>query len=542
MERGPATEPEPPSTARGSATVAVWTLVSRVTGLLRVVAIGAVLGPTFFANAFLSANTVPNLTYTALAGPILALVLVPALVRSLAERGVAASGELLGRVSGYLLFWSGVAAAGLVLASPLVALAVTAGIPDADTRWRAWRLTVLVLVFVAPQVLCYTLAAIGAAVQQARGRFALAAAAPALENLGLVATVGLVALWFRPGVDVANASLTMVFVLGVGATASVATHAVAQLVGAWQVGMPVLPRRGWRADEATREVTGRLRRSVVVAAFPSVSMFGMLAVAATVPGGVFVFQAAMSVYFVIAALGAKAVTVAALPGMSAAADGQDAERFGTAWRQALSYSVIASLPALCLLWAYAEPVAATLANGRLHDPSIVRWLTACLVVFAIAQFADAVNEVARQALFARLDVTGPRYVSTVTLAVRLAVALGALALPAGGDRLIGLSCAVLLADLVAAALALAMVRAAIRPQPLLDPRRLTAVLAAAVAMVPAAVLGAWAVERLHHRVPQLVAGVALGATALACFGFALALFTGQLPTVIAKVRARVSGS
>ena len=68
-------EGPPRGTARGSVTVAAWTLISRIAGLLRVVVIGAVLGPTFFANAFLSANTVPNLIYGALAGPVLALVL-----------------------------------------------------------------------------------------------------------------------------------------------------------------------------------------------------------------------------------------------------------------------------------------------------------------------------------------------------------------------------------------------------------------------------------------------------------------------------------
>jgi peptidoglycan biosynthesis protein MviN/MurJ (putative lipid II flippase) len=35
----------------------------------------------------------------------------------------------------------------------------------------------VIVAFVAPQVICYTLAAVGAAVQQARGRFALASAA-----------------------------------------------------------------------------------------------------------------------------------------------------------------------------------------------------------------------------------------------------------------------------------------------------------------------------------------------------------------------------
>jgi hypothetical protein len=38
--------------ARNSVTVAGWTLVSRITGVLRVVVIGPVLGTTYFANTF----------------------------------------------------------------------------------------------------------------------------------------------------------------------------------------------------------------------------------------------------------------------------------------------------------------------------------------------------------------------------------------------------------------------------------------------------------------------------------------------------------
>lgn len=539
---GPPAE-APDNTTRGSLTVAAWTMVSRVTGLLRIVAIGAVLGPTFFANAFLSANTVPNLVYSALAGPILALVVVPAVVRSLAERTVTQTREMLGKVTGYLIFWSGLTAAGLVLAAPLVAFAVTAGIPDEDTRWRAWRLTILIVVFVAPQVVCYTLAAIGAAVQQAKGRFALAAAAPALENIGLIVTVGVVALWYEPGVEVADVSLSMVFLLGVGASFAVAVNAATQLFGAYLVGLPVSLRGGWRSDPAALEVTKRLRRSVIVAAFPSVSMFAMVAIASTVPGGVFVFQAAMSVYFVIAALGAKAVTVAALPGMSKAVDKDDPGRFGAAWRQALSLSITPGLPFMCLLLAFAEPVASTLANGKLHDPTIVYWLTACVMVFAIAQFFDGVGEVAKQALFARLETRGPRLVSTVVLAIRLVVALGALLLPAGLPRLVGLSCAVLLADLVAAALAIELVRRAIRPERLADMKRLGAIAAASLAMLPAAVLGSWLVQaRVHDRLPQLAVGAVLGTVAVACFGLVLAWLTGYLPTLKAKVRSRLGRS
>lgn len=527
--------------ARSSVTVAAWTVISRTTGLLRVVVIGAVLGPTFFANTFLSANTMPNLIYTVLAGQILALVLVPALTRSLTDRGVAGSGELLGRVSGYLLFWASILAAAMVAASPLVALVLTAGIPDDASRWRAWRLTVLIVLFVAPQVLCYTLASIGAAVQQTRRRFAFSSAVPAVENLGLIVTMGLVALWFRPGVEVPDVSLSMVWVLGAGSTLSVAVHACAQLFGAYRVGLPLRVRGGWSRDPDAREISQRLRRSVVVAAYPAGSVFVLMAIAATVPGGVFVLDAALTVYAVIGALGAKAVTVAALPGMSVAARDSAAESLGAAWRQALNLSVMASLPAVCLLIAFAGPVASTLANGELNNPTIVSWLTACLAVLAVSQFANACYEVTRQTLFARLDTTGPRRAVAVMMVARIVVGLSCLLVPANGYRLVGLCLAVLVGDIAAALVGLFMVRTTIRPERLADMRRLAIIAVSTMAMLPASALGSWILRHLIlDRLPRVVTGLALGTLALACFGLVFALLTGQFPVLIARARAKLN--
>src|SRR5262249_24067804 len=51
--------------------VAGWTLVSRVTGLLRVIIAGAILGSTFFANIFQATNTLPNVAYNLMAGSVL---------------------------------------------------------------------------------------------------------------------------------------------------------------------------------------------------------------------------------------------------------------------------------------------------------------------------------------------------------------------------------------------------------------------------------------------------------------------------------------
>src|SRR5688572_469465 len=109
------------SVAAASATVAGWTLVSRVTGLLRVVVIGAVLGPTFLANTFLATHTVPNLTFAAVAGPVLGLVLVPSIVTATLTRGAAACHLHVRRMSSLLLTAAAAAAALLMLASPALA-------------------------------------------------------------------------------------------------------------------------------------------------------------------------------------------------------------------------------------------------------------------------------------------------------------------------------------------------------------------------------------------------------------------------------------
>ena len=68
--------------------VAGWTLFSRVTGLLRVVVAGAILGPTFFANIFQATNTIPNITYNLMAGSLLTALIIPLLVAELDHGGV----------------------------------------------------------------------------------------------------------------------------------------------------------------------------------------------------------------------------------------------------------------------------------------------------------------------------------------------------------------------------------------------------------------------------------------------------------------------
>jgi lipopolysaccharide/colanic/teichoic acid biosynthesis glycosyltransferase/peptidoglycan biosynthesis protein MviN/MurJ (putative lipid II flippase) len=478
----------PESTALGSLVVAAGTVVSRVTGLMRVVAIGAVLGPTFVANAFVATNNVPNLTYSVVAGPVLALVVVPSVVRSLLQRSPLESTIHVRRLSSLLLTASCGVALLVALASPLLAWTLTLGVP-APAQGRARFIAVVLLLLVVPQVVLYTVAALGAAAQQARQRYGLASTAPAVENIGLLVTMGVVAHLDRHTDEVGTVPMRLVLVLGLGATASVALHAALQAAGARAAGLSLLPARRWWSNPEVREVGSRLRRSVFVAGLPAASIYVLLAVAATVPGGVVVFQTAYLVYGVPIAIGARAVTTAVLPPMSAAVAGKDAAGYARTWRQALLYGIGAGLPALCVLAVFADPVAGLLAQGDLHRPVLIGWLTVCVAVLAVSQLPGGLFEIGRQALFARLDVRGPQLAGWTAFAATLVGAAAAALLPAGLPRLVGLCVAVLLTDATAAGTVLALVHRHIRPERSLDLRRVGALLLAALTMVPVLALG-----------------------------------------------------
>lgn len=508
------------SVARSSATVATWTLISRLSGLLRIVVVGAVLGPTFLANTFLATNQVPNLTYSAVAGPVLALVVVPTVVRTLVRDGLAASGLHVRRISGLLLTASGAVALLLVPASLVLSWALTAGIPEPE-RGRARGIAIVLLLLVAPQIVLYTFVALGAAAQQARRRFALAAGAPALENVGLMVTMAAVAVLMRPGTDIGDVSYGMVFLLGGGATASVAVHAAVQAFGAHRVGLSLRPAGGWRRDPEMRAVLRRLKQSAVVAAAPSAAFFLLLACAATMRGGVLVFQMAYLVYGVPTALGARAVTTAVLPGMSEAAQAADRPRFAAAWRQALSYVWIAGLPALAVLVILARPIAGALSTGQLRQSGAMTALAVCIAIMGIAQLSSGLHELGRQALFARLDSRGPQLSAGAGFVVTAISAGAALLLPAGLPRLAGLCTAMLLADTASATVAAILVRRTIRPERALDGHRLGRAAAAGAAMVPVLAAGLLLVDRWAGWLSQAVVVTTTAVLATAVFALVL---------------------
>jgi putative peptidoglycan lipid II flippase len=349
-----------------------------------------------------------------------------------------------------------------------------------------------------------------------------------VENVVLIFTVVFVGWYYGTGLDLNHVPLDLVIALGVGSTLAVALHAALQLFGAARVGLLTRPLMRWRQDPEAVAVTRRLTRSVGVAACPAAAMYALYALAGSVPGGVFVVQLSYSVLFSLSYVSARAVSMAALPGLAHAAHREDAVTFGSAWRQGLSYAVIASLPLLVLLAVLSGPIAHMLANGELRHAALIGPLAMCLAVVAVAQLAAGAFDLGSQALYARLDDRIPRRASEVNLGVTLLSAAATLLVPADGPRLVWLVVAILAGELTAAGMVLARLRRVIRPERFIELRTLAGALVAAAAMVPVTA-AVWWVQHVHS-------GSQLSNLAVLTLGGAVAL--GVYALVLRAIMAR----
>jgi putative peptidoglycan lipid II flippase len=118
------------SVASQSASIAGWTVVSRITGFARAVVIAAVLGPTFFGNLFQALNTFPNLVYELVLGSLIASLLVPPLVAAIDDGDEDRAGRIADGVLGLTTILFVAAVVVVMAASPILLHALAVGIDD----------------------------------------------------------------------------------------------------------------------------------------------------------------------------------------------------------------------------------------------------------------------------------------------------------------------------------------------------------------------------------------------------------------------------
>ena len=165
------------SLLRSSTTMAIGTVVSRVTGLIRGLLTVALLGTALLGDTYNVGNTMPNILYNILIGGALTAVFVPQIVRSLrdSDGGEGFISKLYSSVVTVLFILTLIG----VLAAPLL---VNIYAPEFNGR-PEFNLTVAFMRYCLPQIFFLGVFMLLGQIANAKNKFGPMMWAPVLNNL-----------------------------------------------------------------------------------------------------------------------------------------------------------------------------------------------------------------------------------------------------------------------------------------------------------------------------------------------------------------------
>ena len=335
--------------------------VSRAVGFVRVLVVAAVLGTTYLGNAFQAANSVSNVLFELLAAGALSAVLVPAFVDLLDAGDHDGAEEVAGGVLGAAVLGLGALAVAGVLAAPLLARALTVGVPAAVAADERELITFLLRFFV-PQVVLYAAGTIATAVLYARRRFAITAAAPMGNTIVMVACL----IAFRavagsePGLDLSPGERWLLVAAGTG---GVVAFVGALLIACGASGFRLRPRLP-RGDQRVLAVLRHSGWGVVLHTGGGLLLGGAIVLGSAVEGGVVAYQVAWVFFLAPYAILAQPIHTAILPELVSEAREVDLARFRTSIRWSLERMALFVLPVSAAMVALALPAMRIVSFGE----------------------------------------------------------------------------------------------------------------------------------------------------------------------------------
>jgi putative peptidoglycan lipid II flippase len=524
--------------ARSSAAVAAGTLLSRLTGLLRVIVLAAAIGKATLADTYNLANLTPNIVYELLVGGVLAATLVPVFVELFSRR----ADRSISAVFTVTLTALSIFTAATMLLSPLVARLFLINENGPTRAAQLHVLTLLILCFV-PQMVFYGFTTLASALLNARGKFVAAAFAPALNNIVVIGALILFAFessGHRTAISDAAGirnDLGLILVLGLGTTAGIIAMALVLVPAVARTSVHLRFVLAWR-DPAIRQMLRLSGWTVGYVVTNQLAQVFVLVLANNSAGNVSAYVYAFTFYVVPHGLLAVSIMTTMMPNLARRAQEGDTPGLRREFGLGLRYIVVLVLPASILFAVLAQPMLAVIVRREFtaHDAMVT---ADTLQAFALSLVPFSVYLYAMRAFYALQDTRTPFFLNVFENGLNIVLAL-VLFSPLGVQ---GLALAWTGAYTVAAVAALAVLRRRIGGVP--DRAALRSMLRAVVAGAILAVVAAPIAAAIGHSSPgeALVATVLAGAAGSAAYLLGLVLMrSDELSALVALVRRRATAS
>jgi putative peptidoglycan lipid II flippase len=370
----------------------VGTVLSRVTGLLRIAAIAAALGTTLVADTYNIGNTAPNIIYELVLGGVLTSVFVPVFVELLEKEGREKAWEVAsGIINLALLILTVITAIGIA-AAPLIAKLYAARLQGPEAELQRQVLTTLLRLFI-PQIIFYGLTAITAGLLNAHKRFGPPMYTPILNNIAVIAIF--IAFHEAYG-NVSLAIAQIPFLRGLGRyrlTFSASHPALRKLV----------------------------RLSVFVVGYVVANQIGYFVVQILANGhGYSAYMYAFTFFMLPHGLFAVSIITALLPGMSAHAVNEQWDEFRSQLSTGVRATMMLLLPAAVGYLVLAGPIISLLQRG-LFDAESTELVAGVLRFFVIGLVPFAIFQLFLRAFYAMQNTKTPFLINCAAVAVNTAV-------------------------------------------------------------------------------------------------------------------------
>lgn len=396
--------------ASAAGVVGATTMLSRVLGFVRDMALAWLFGAGMVADCFFVAFRIPSTLRELFGEGALSAAFVPAFTKAAEREGREAAWRLANAVLGTLLVVVLlVSGAGILLAPEIVRLLA----PGFSQVPGKLALTVQLLRIMFPYLALVGVAALFMAILNSLGHFLTPALSPTMLNLAMIAAVlGVSPLVEQPILPVAVA----VLVGGAG-----------QLL----IQFPAAVARGWRPaprvapfDPGVREIGRLMLPGVAGLAITQINVFvGTLLASFLAEGSVAALTYAFRlVQFPIGVIGV-AIATGALPVLATAYARDDLPGMKQSLVGSLRLACFLSLPAMVGLAVFGRPIVHVLFERGAFTADVTRLTAAILLGYAVGLVCYIANRILAPAFYAMQDTRTPVVSGVAAVAVNIAASL-----------------------------------------------------------------------------------------------------------------------
>lgn len=400
---------------KSASTVSLFTLLSRITGLVRELLIASTFGASAMTDAFNVAFRIPNLFRRLFAEGAFSQAFVPVLASSKAQYGEVSTKLLIDRVA-TLLSWALLLTCAVgVAAAPLLVWAMASGLKQEPQGYAA---AVFMTRWMFPYIAFMSLVALSSGILNTWRRFAVSAVTPVLLNLCMIGAAWLGAPWFK------SLGIEPVYALVVGVMLGGMLQLGVQVPALRRLGM--LPnirlsrtavREAW-ADEATKNIARLMIPALLGVSVAQISLLINTQIASYLtPGSVsWLTYADRLMEFPTAMLGV-AIGVVLMPQLAAAKGAGDAAKYSSMLDWGLRIVVLLAVPCAVALLTFSEPLVATLYHyGAFSDRDVLQ-TTHALMGYGAGLLGLVAIKVLAPGFYASQDIRTPVKIAVGVLVI-----------------------------------------------------------------------------------------------------------------------------